>query len=202
MDLFIGLVALFFVNYFIIFYFNNFILFIYYYFLFSPFSSEPCGWQGLDALVGGQAWASEVGEPSSGHWYTRDLQAPRNINWGYLCQSSPSPCKDRAPLNNQQAPVLDTPCQTNSKTGTQPHPLAKNLPKIIISWETPQNTPPDTVLPTRKTRSNLIHQNTGTRLLHQQAYKANWTNLTHWGQTPKTTGTMDMQPVKRRHQTQ
>ena len=47
-----------------------------------------------------------------------------------------------------------------SKTETQPHPLADRMPKIIISSQTPQNTPPDVVLPTRKTRSSLIHQNT------------------------------------------
>ena len=39
-----------------------------------------CGWQGLGALAGYQAWASEVGGPSSGHWTTRDLLAPRTIN--------------------------------------------------------------------------------------------------------------------------
>ena len=49
-----------------------------------------------------------------------------------------------------------------SKTGTQPHPLAERMPKIIIRSQIPQNTPPDVVLPTRKTRSSLIHQNTGT----------------------------------------
>ena len=49
-----------------------------------------------------------------------------------------------------------------SKTGTQPHPLAESLPKIIIRSQTLQNTPSDMVLPTRKTRSSLIHQNTGT----------------------------------------
>ena len=52
--------------------------------------------------------------------------------------------------------MLDTPYQTTSKTGKQPHPLSERLPKIIISSQTPQNTPPDTVLPTRKTRSSLI----------------------------------------------
>ena len=50
------------------------------------------------------------------------------------------------------------------------HPLAERLPKIIISSQTPQNTPPDMVLPTRKTRSSHIHQNTGTSPLHQEAY--------------------------------
>ena len=65
-----------------------------------------------------------------------------------------------------------TPCaKKTSKTGTQAHPLAERLPKIIIISQTPQNTPPDGVLPIRKTRSSLIHQNTGTTPLHQEAYK-------------------------------
>ena len=42
---------------------------------------QPCGWQGLGALAGCQAWDSEVGEPSLRHWSTRDLPAPHNINW-------------------------------------------------------------------------------------------------------------------------
>ena len=74
----------------IIFYFNNFILF--YFILFylilsfflsfcSPFYSEPCGGQALGAPARHQGCASEVGEPSSGHWSTRDLPAPRNIKW-------------------------------------------------------------------------------------------------------------------------
>ena len=41
----------------------------------------PCGWQGLGALARCQAWASEVGEPSSGHWSIRDLPTPHNIKW-------------------------------------------------------------------------------------------------------------------------
>ena len=171
-------------------------------FFFSPFSSEPLGWQDLGALARCQAWASEVGEPSSGHWTTRDLLAPRNINQWELSQISPSQHRDPAPLNDQQATVLDTPCQTTSKTGTQPHPLAERLPKIIITSQTPQHTPPDAVLPTRKRRSSLIHQNTNTSPFHQEAYTTHWTNLNHWVQTPETTGTMNLQPAKRRPQTQ
>ena len=98
-----------------------------------------------------------------------------------ISQRSPSQSKDPASLNDQQATVLDTLCQTTSKTGTQPHPLAERLPKIIIRPQTPQNTPPDMDLPTRKTRSSLIHQNTDTGLLHQEAYTTYWTNLRHWG---------------------
>ena len=94
--------------------------------------------------------------------------------------------------------MLDTLCQTTSKTGTQPHPLAERLPKIITRSQTPQNTTPDAVLPTRKTRSSLILQNTGTSPLHQEAHTTYWTNLSHWGQTPKTMETTKLQPVKRR----
>ena len=86
-----------------------------------------------------------------------------------ISQRSPSQCQDPAPLNNQQAAVLNTLCQKTSKKGTQSHPLAERLPKILRP-QTPQNTPPDVDLPTRKTRSSLIHQNTGTSPLHQEAY--------------------------------
>ena len=119
-----------------------------------------------------------------------------------ISQRSPSQSQDPAQLNDQQATLLDTLCQTTSKTGTQPHPLAQRLLKIIIRPLTPQNTPPDVDLPTRRTRLSLIHENTGTSPLHQEAYTANWTNLSHWGQTPKTTETTNLQPVKRRPQTQ
>ena len=61
-------------------------------------------------------------------------------------------------------------CQTTSKTGTQPHPLEERKPKIILRSQAPQIIPPDKVLPIRKTRSSLIHQNTGTSPLYQEAY--------------------------------
>ena len=87
-----------FFNY-IIFFFNNYILFFilvtlfysillyfiflsYFFFLFfSPFYSDLCGWQALGAPARHKGCATEVGEPSSGHWYTRDFPAPRNIKW-------------------------------------------------------------------------------------------------------------------------
>ena len=87
-----------------------------------------------------------------------------------ISQRSPSQCQDPPSLNDQQATVLDTLCQTTSKSRTQPHPLADWLTKIIIRPQTPQNIPPDVDLPTRKTRSSLIHQNTGNSPLHQGAY--------------------------------
>ena len=102
-----------------------------------------------------------------------------------ISQRSLSQHQDPASLNDQQATVLDTLRQTASKTGTQPHPLAERLPKIIIKPQTPQSTPPDVALPTRKTRSSLINQNTGTSTLHQEAYTTHWTNLSHWGRHQK-----------------
>ena len=117
-----------------------------------------------------------------------------------LSQRSPSQCQDPSPLNDQQ--VQDTLCWTTSKTGTQIHPLAPRLPKIKIRPQTPQNTPPDVDLPTWEARSSLIHQNKGTSPLHQEAYTTHWTNISHWGQTPNTTGTTNLQPGKRRLQTQ
>ena len=119
-----------------------------------------------------------------------------------ISQRSPSQHQDPASLNDQQTTVLNTLCQTTSKTGSQPHPLAERLPKIIITSQAPQNTPPDVDLPTRKTRSSLIHQNTGTSALHQEAYTTHWTKLSHWVQIPKTMGTTNLQRAKRRPQTQ
>ena len=81
--------------------------------------------------------------------------------------------------------MLDTLCQTTNKTGTQLHPLADRLPKIIIRSQTPQNTPADAVLPTRGTRSSLIHQNTGTSPLHQEAYTTTEPTLTTGGRHQK-----------------
>ena len=71
------------------------------------------------------------------------------------------------------------------------------------SSQTPQNTPPATGLPTRKTRSRPTHKNTGISPFHHslKAYTSHWTNLTYWGQKPKTTGTTNLQPVKMRPQT-
>ena len=132
------------------------------------------------SLWGGRAEFSTLvhQRPPSPSWYQSARALPETSN-SMLRPSS---------LNDQQDPVLDSPRQTTSKTGTQTHPLPERLPKIIISSQTPQNTPPDAVLPTRKTRSSLIHQNTGTSPLHQEAYTTHWTNLTHWGQTPKKNG--------------
>ena len=210
MDLFFSLFALFFLSFslflyyflifkFLIIYFLFFILITLFYFISFFFLSFflfflhfllGCG-------AGCQAGASEVGELSSGHW-SRGLPAPCNIKWRKLSQRSPSQREDLARLNDQQATVVDNLCQTTSKTGKQPDSLAESQPKIIISSQTPQNTPPDAVLPTRKTRSSLMHQNKGTSPLHQEAYTTHWTNFSHWEQTRKTKGTMNLQPAKRR----
>ena len=45
-----------------------------------------------------------------------------------ISQRSPSQHQDPALLNDQQATVQDTLCQTTSKTGTQPHPLTQPYP--------------------------------------------------------------------------
>ena len=78
-------------NYLKIFFLNNyfifFILITLFYFIFfflsffSPFYSEPCGGQTLGAPARHQGCATEVGEPSSGHWSTRHLRVPHNIKW-------------------------------------------------------------------------------------------------------------------------
>ena len=76
---------------------------------------------------------------------------------------------------------LDTSLQTTSKTGAQPHPSVDRLPKVVLSSQTPKNTPPEEALVFRGKRLNATHQTAGTRPSHQDAYTSPWTNLTHQG---------------------
>ena len=68
-------------NNFILFYFTLFDLLLSFFLFFPPFYSESCGGQALGAPPRRQGCATEVGEPSSGHWSTRDLPVPCNIKW-------------------------------------------------------------------------------------------------------------------------
>ena len=79
-----------------------------------------------------------------------------------ISQRSPSQHKDPAPPNDQQATVKDILCQTTSKTGTQHHPLAQRLPKIIISHRHPKThhqmwtCPPERQHPASSTRTQAL----------------------------------------------
>ena len=200
------------------FYFNNlfylilfyFILFYFFLLFFLPFLLR-CVANGVLVLQPGvrpellrwESWVQDIGPPETSwlHVISNGKSSPRDLHLN-SSQRSPSQFKDPAPLNDVQATVLSTLCQTTSKKGTQPHPLAERLPKIIIRSQTPQNTALDVVLPNRKTRNSLIHQSTDTSPLHQEAYITHWANLTHWGKTPKTMGTTNLQAAKRKPQTQ
>ena len=63
----------------------------------------------------------------------------------------------------------------------QPYSSADRLPKVILSSQTPQNTPPDAALPIREKRLSSTHQSTDTSPSHQEAYTSPWTKLTHQG---------------------
>ena len=170
------------------------------FFFFSPFFAEPCGLWGLGSQAGGWEWASEVGALGLRCWNAREFPAPGNINWWELFWRSPSQHQDPAPPNRLQAAVLNAPCQATSKTVADTHPSANKLPKVILSSQTHQNTPPDATLPIRGKRSSSTHQNSGTSPFHQGAYTSHWTNLTHWGQTSEARGAMILQPAERRPQ--
>ena len=129
----------------IIFYFNNFILFYFtlFYFIllyllssslppslspslffflsFLPFILSPVEDRVLVLQPGVRAvplrWESQVQD--TGPQETSQLHG---ISMVKISQKSPSQRQDPAPLNDQQATVQDTLCQTTSKTGTQPHP--------------------------------------------------------------------------------
>ena len=130
-----------------------------------------------------QSQVQDIGPPE-----TTQLHISNNENLPEISISTPRPSSTQ----QQASYSAGHPCETTGKTGTQAHPLADRLPKIIIRSQTPQNTPADGDLPTRKTRSSLIHQNTGISPRHQEAYTTHGTNLSHWRQTPKTTGTTNL----------
>ena len=146
---------------------------------------KPLRWEG---------WVQDIGPPetSQPHIISISESSPRDLHLNAKTQLHPTASKLQC----------WAPRQTTSKTGTQPHPLEERLPKIILRSQTLQNTPLDAALPTRKKRSSPTYQNTGTSPLHQEAYTSHWTNLTHWGQTPKTMENTNLQPAKRRSQTQ
>ena len=88
-----------------------------------------------------------------------------------ISQRSSPQWQDPDPLNDQQATVQDTLCQTTSNTGTQPHPLAERLHKIIIRSQTLQNTPPDMDLPVILDRSSKMKINKETQALNDALNK-------------------------------
>ena len=75
---------------------------------------------------------------------------PQGILIGLSSARSPSRHQDPAPPNCLQAPVLNASGQTMSKTETQPHLPADRLSKVVLSSQTPQNTPPDVALSIRR----------------------------------------------------
>ena len=154
-------------NIFLIFNFNNYILF--YFFFLLPFLLSHVAdrvlvlWPGVrPEPLRWESSVQDIGPPETSRPHVIPIRksSPRNLHLN---------AKTQLHSMTSKLQWLDTSCQTTSKTGTQPHRLAERLPKII-SPQTPQNTPPDMVLPTRKTRCSLIHQNTGTSPLHQEAY--------------------------------
>ena len=143
MDLFIGLVALFFFSLFYYF----FILIIYFYsnFLLSCVADRvlvlqlgvrpvPLRWESQVQNIGPlETWLCII---SNGESCPRDL----HLNAKTQLHSTTSKLQWWTPHAKQLA-----------RQEHNPHPLAERLPKIIIRSQTPQNTPLDVVLPTRKT---------------------------------------------------
>ena len=103
-------------------------------------------------------WESQVqvtGPPETArlHIISNRERSPRDLHFNAKTQlhSTTSKLQCRTPYAKQ--------------LGRQEHNPAhqQRLPKIMIRSQTPQDTQPDVVLSTRKIRSSLIHQNTGTR---------------------------------------
>ena len=139
--------------------FSSFFLFP---FLFFPLFSRAM-WLAGSWFPGRELGLSLWGGSSESRMLER--QRIPELSW-----RSPSQFQDPAPPNCMQAPVLNAPCQKTSKTGIQTHPSVDRMPKVILSPQTPQNTPPDAALSIRGKRSSSTHQNAGTSLSHQEVY--------------------------------
>ena len=117
------------------------------------------GLWGLGSLTGSRAWASRWE-----HWVW-DAGLPENSQLQGILISESSHGglypNSRPSSTYLQPPVLYASHQTTRKTGTQIHPSADRLQKVILSSQTPQNTPPDMALPIRGKRLSSTHQNTG-----------------------------------------
>ena len=81
--------------------------------------------------------------------------------------------------------MLDASHQITNKTGTQTHPSANRLPKVILSSQIAQKTPPDTALFITGKGLSSTHKNRGTSPSHQEAQASHWTNLTTRGREQK-----------------
>ena len=108
------------------------------------------------------------------------------------------------PMQQPAGSSMKQPCsgQTTNRVGTQPHPSADRLPKVILSPLPALNTPLDTALPTKGIRPSSTHQWAGTSSSHQEACTPSRPVSLTRGQTPKEKGTTVLQPEEQRPQTE
>ena len=126
-----------------------------------------------------------------------EVPAQRNINWWVLSLRPLLQIQDPVQSSYLQASVLDTSHQT-TKTGMWKYSLVDRLSKVILSSQTCQNTPVDTVLPIRRKKLSSTHWKTNTSPSFQEAYTSHWTNFTHQGQRPESRGTTILQSMEMR----
>ena len=92
-------------------------------------------------------WPGVRPEPPRWENQVQDIGPPETSRSHVISVGKSSPRDLHLSAKTQLHPMASklqlgwTPYQTTSKTGTQPHALAERLPKIILSSQTPQNTP-------------------------------------------------------------
>ena len=107
---------------------------------------------------------------------------------------------DLAPPKSMQALAQGHLCQTNSRIGTEHHPSADRLPKVVLSSQPPINTPLYMVLPTRGNRPSSTHRGQAPVPPTRKPAQAPGPTSPTRGQTPEARGTTILQPVERRPQ--
>ena len=179
MDLFFCLVALFLISFFITFYFLIFFFIFYFntfnYFYFTFFLFLSIFLPFLLNLVANKALVLQPHVrpvPLRRESWVQDI-APTEISQLHVISNGESSPRDlhlnaKTQLHSKRVSYsVGNSMPNNYQDRNTTPPIAERLPKIIIRSQTPQNTPQDVVLPSRKARSSPIHQNTGTSPFHQ-----------------------------------
>ena len=150
-----------------------------------------------------RGFPGEAGVDSSslwrqGHWWQRPqgiligVSSPGGPHFSTNTWAHPTACKLQC---------WNAPGQTTRRIGTQTHPLAKRLPKVVLRSQPPLNTLLDMAL---LTRGNPTPPTTGQAPApptRKPAQAAGPTSPTR-GQATEARGTTTLQAVERRQQTQ
>ena len=149
----------------------GFCMFVFFFFFFLFFSAMQLAWSWCSSWgLGLSLWGRRAEYRKLDHQRTPSPMEYKKVR--ALPEVSISTVRPRCTQWPASSSV-EVSHQTTSKTGTQTHPLADRLPKIILSLQISQNTPSDAALPIRETRSSSTYQERGTSSPTRKPTQAN-----------------------------